>query len=123
MITGFVEDDKYLSKVELADWEQKIIDAVLSQHINEGCSTDIDMHEIMCGSSGIDLNRIRQFAMHNFCADEDEQFTVEEEEFNVSNPWIDRSGRFALTDEGAVRERGLETVVKFCIGVMKEVSK
>ena len=103
MITGFILDDKYLWQINLPKVEQEIVELIASHHETEGCSEDFD----------IDLNTIKKFAMNNFCLEEGEQLTVEEKEFNVTNPWIDRSGRFVLTDEGAVREWGLETVVKF----------
>lgn len=61
-----------------------------------------------------ELKQIKEFAERNWCLDESEQLTVDDPEFAVSNPWIDHSGRFALTDEGAVKEWGLEVVLDFC---------
>ena len=61
-----------------------------------------------------DLKMIKSFAEENFCKSEKEQLYVDDEEFAVTNPWIDRSGRFELDDVGAVKEWGLDVVVSFC---------
>lgn len=59
------------------------------------------------------LEKVKAFAEKNFSLPEAKQVSVETDEFNVTNPWIDQSGRFPLTDEQAVREWGLETVIAF----------
>ena len=68
------------------------------------------------------LQRIRAFAEYNFCLPEDKQVYVEDTEFYVTNPWIDKSARFPLTDDQAVQTWGLDVVMEFCakaIGVME----
>lgn len=60
-----------------------------------------------------ELNKVKEFAALNFCLPEEVQVFVETEEFNVTNPWMDQSARFDLTDDGAVREWGLDVVVSF----------
>lgn len=52
------------------------------------------------------LEKVKEFAEKNFSRPESEQLSVETELFNVTNPWIDSSGRFPLTDEQAVKEWG-----------------
>lgn len=59
------------------------------------------------------LEKVKEFAEKNFSLPESEQIFVETELFNLTNPWIDSSGRFPLTDEQAVKEWGLEAVIKF----------
>ena len=60
------------------------------------------------------LQKIRDFAEENWCKDEAEQIYADDEEFAVSNPWMDHSGRFPLDDIGAVKEWGLDVVIDFC---------
>ena len=65
-----------------------------------------------------ELKKIREFAEKNFSADENMQLAVdvttpEGEPVALTNPWIDRSGRFPLTDAQAVHEWGLHNVVTF----------
>ena len=60
------------------------------------------------------LNKIRDFAEENFCKPEAEQVYGDDEEFAVTNPWIDHTGRFPLNDEQAVKEWGLDVVMDFC---------
>lgn len=69
----------------------------------------------------IDVVKVKQFAEENFCKDEKEQFYVDDVEFAVTNPWMDRSGRFELSDIEAVAEWGLDLVVEFCIGAMERM--
>lgn len=71
----------------------------------------------------IDIMKVKQFAEENWCKDEKEQFYVDNVEFAVTNPWIDHSGRFALSDSEAVAEWGLELVIEFCIGAMERIEK
>lgn len=59
------------------------------------------------------LEEVKAFAEKNFSLPEAKQLSVETELFSVTNPWIDSSGRFPLTDEQAVKEWGLEAVIKF----------
>lgn len=60
-----------------------------------------------------ELKKVKDFAEINWCREESEQLYVDDPEFAVSNPWMDHSGRFELTDEGAVKEWGLDVVVSF----------
>ena len=63
------------------------------------------------------LDRIKEFAEKNFAIEDSRlQLTVTNDyiDCNVSNPWIDRTGRFQLDDEGAVKEWGLDLVMEFC---------
>ena len=61
------------------------------------------------------LDEIKRFAEINFCKDEDDPDRIfgDDEEFAVTNPWMDCSGRFELDDVGAVTEWGLVTVLDF----------
>lgn len=59
------------------------------------------------------LEKVKEFAEKNFSLPESKQLSVETELFNVTNPWIDSSGRFPLNDEHAVKEWGLEAVIEF----------
>ncbi len=61
------------------------------------------------------LKQVKEFAEKNFCDNSPRQLYVDDKEFAVTNPWIDRSGRFELTDEEAVREWGLELIITFCL--------
>ena len=61
------------------------------------------------------LEKIKRFAEENFCKDEKDQIYADDVEFAVTNPWMDHTGRFELTDEETVKEWGLEVVVEFCI--------
>ena len=61
------------------------------------------------------LKEIKEFAQKNWNLPESEQIYVADPEFNLVNPWIDRSGRFELTNEEAVKEWGLMEVLEFCI--------
>ena len=71
----------------------------------------------------VTLKEIKEFAEENWCKEEKDQIYAEDPEFNVTNPWIDRSGRFPLDDEGAVKEWGLNTVLEFCEKATKEILK
>ena len=44
----------------------------------------------------------------------DEGITLEFEGISINCPWIDSSGRFELTDEGAVDEYGEEFLREWC---------
>lgn len=68
------------------------------------------------------IEKIKAFGEENFCKDEKDQIYAEDAEFAVTNPWMDHTGRFELTDEEAVREWGLEVVVEFCIKAWKEMN-
>ena len=59
------------------------------------------------------LKRVKEFAEKNFSLPEEKQIYVETELYNLTNPWIDQSGRFPLSDVQAVREWGLEAVINF----------
>ena len=61
------------------------------------------------------IEKIKRFAEDNFCKPESEQIYADDPEFAVTNPWMDHTGRFELTDEEAVKEWGLDVVVEFCI--------
>lgn len=58
------------------------------------------------------LEKIKNFAKKNFC-DENTDVYGNDDEFAVTNPWMDHSGRFELTDEEAVKEWGLDVVIDF----------
>jgi hypothetical protein len=58
------------------------------------------------------LEKIKNFAEKNFC-DENTDVYGNDDEFAVTNPWMDHSGRFELTDEEAVKEWGLDVVIDF----------
>lgn len=60
------------------------------------------------------LNKIKEFAEYNMNCDDEDQFVVEAKDVALTNPWIDYSARFTLTDEEAVKEWGLEIVLEFC---------
>ena len=62
------------------------------------------------------VEEAKEFGELNFSMPNYSQLTVDCERYDVavSNPWIDQSGRFPLTDEEAVREWGLDVVVDFC---------
>ena len=60
------------------------------------------------------MQKIKEFAEHNWSAEDENVVSVEHLDQAVSNPWMDRSGRFALTDEGAIKEWGLDVVMDFC---------
>ncbi len=75
-----------------------------------------------------ELEKIKKFAEENFCREEtdpgyvygeDEEF----EEFAVTNPWMDHSGRFELDDAGAVKEWGLVTVLDFIEKAKKKIKE
>lgn len=70
-----------------------------------------------------DIQRVKDFADINFCKDEDDPTRIfaddDEEEFAVTNPWLDCSGRFPLNDVQAVEEWGLPIVVSFIIKALK----
>ena len=66
------------------------------------------------------LNEIKDFAEENFGKEtSDGAIYADDDEFAVTNPWYDSSGRFTLTDEEAVKEWGLATVIQFCDRVRK----
>lgn len=65
-------------------------------------------------SKKITLEDIKKFAEENFC-NENTKIFGDDEEFAVTNPWIDHSGRFELTDEEAIAEWGLPVVMDFII--------
>ena len=61
------------------------------------------------------LKKIKKFAVDNWCSeDELNQVYSTDGEVAVTNPWIDHSGRFSLTDTEAVDEWGLDVVIDFC---------
>ena len=66
---------------------------------------------------------VREFAEINWGKDEVDQIYGDDEEFAVSNPWMDHSGRFELDDIGAVKEWGLDVVMDFCEKAIKEINK
>ena len=61
-----------------------------------------------------ELKRIKDFAEDNFCNDGPDQIFADDDEFAVTNPWMDHTGRFPLDDAGAVKEWGLAVVIDFC---------
>ncbi len=69
-----------------------------------------------------DLQRIKDLSFENFglYGDTDNKncFSMDVvtpigEEVNISTVWMDRTGRFVISDEKAVSEWGLENVVTF----------
>ena len=60
------------------------------------------------------LEKIKKFAEDNWDNDGEGGVSVTDGEFDVTNPWIDHSGRFSLSDEQAVKEWGLDLVMEFC---------
>lgn len=68
------------------------------------------------------LEQIKKFAAENF-GREDAEIYADDEEFAVTNPWMDHSGRFPLSDEEAVKEWGLATVLQFCDRAIKYVNQ
>lgn len=68
------------------------------------------------------MKAIREFAEENWAKDEAEQIYGNDDEFAVSNPWIDYSGRFPLTDEQAVKEWGLDVVMDFCEKAKRKIN-
>ena len=60
------------------------------------------------------LKQIKKFAEENWCKDEKDAIYADHEEFAVTNPWMDHSGRFSLDDVAAVKEWGLDVVLDFC---------
>lgn len=66
------------------------------------------------------LKDYKNFAMENwnkYINDEKDAIASEfdkNNEFSICNPWIDRSARFELTDEDAVKTWGLEAIIDFC---------
>ena len=66
------------------------------------------------------LSKIKEFAAENFCA-EYPLVTVDNGMFEITNPWIDSSFRWEVSDEEAVRIWGLDVVVEFIIKAMKVV--
>lgn len=71
------------------------------------------------------LKEIKDFAEKNWMLDEDDpnRIIADDDEFAVTNPWMDSSGRFPLTDEGAVKEWGLATVLDFCFKAKEKLSE
>ena len=65
-------------------------------------------------NSGASLASIKAFAANNFTADDENKLTIPANGCACSTPWMDRSGRFELDDAAAVKEWGLETVLRFC---------
>ena len=66
------------------------------------------------GNTKDTLAKIKAFAEDNFAKPEKEQVWAEDEESSLTNPWIDHSGRFPLSDVEAVKEWGLANVYEFC---------
>ena len=67
------------------------------------------------------LQKIKDFAEENFRKEYTDIYG-DDDEFAVTNPWMDHSGRFELTDEEAIKEWGLAVVVDF-IEKAKEMVK
>ena len=66
------------------------------------------------------LQKIKEFAEENFCAENTDVYG-DDEEFAVTNPWMDHSGRFELDDVQAVKEWGLDVVMDFCEKAMRKI--
>ena len=66
------------------------------------------------------LQKIKDFAEENFCAVD--AIYADDEEFAVTNPWMDHTGRFPLDDVGAVKEWGLEVVLDFCFKAKEKLN-
>jgi len=61
------------------------------------------------------LHRIKEFApINSLLTDEEIKITAEHPYMAVTNPWMDKSGRFELKNSEAVKTWGLSTVVDFC---------
>ena len=116
MITGFVLDEKYIWTDEFSQLEKEIIMAICKNHVNEGFCEPIEK-EIE-----IDLDAVKRFAETNFADESDSYFAVPAKGYDVTNPWMDMSARFELSDAGAVKEWGLETVIKFVLGATKLIN-
>lgn len=68
------------------------------------------------------LEQVKAFAEKNFSAN-DPALVVETGDISVTNPWVDESARFPLTDEQAMVTWGIRVVVDFCIKAMEIVAK
>ena len=70
------------------------------------------------------LKDFKEFAHWNFDRDSSVQITSDkDEEFAVSDPWMDHSGRFELRDADAIATWGLEVIVDFCIKAQKAIER
>ena len=69
----------------------------------------------------MDLTEIKTFAERNFALPENKRFTIEVDGIALANPWMDKSGRFELSDRDAVEEWGMEAVLKFCDAVSAHI--
>lgn len=67
------------------------------------------------------LDKIKIFAEENWMKDPDEPDVIKADhpEIAVTDPWLDESGRFPLTDEEAVKEWGLVAIIDFCEKALK----
>lgn len=70
-----------------------------------------------------ELKKIKEFAANNWCKSEKEQIFADDPEYAVTNPWIDHTGRFTLSDYDAVEEWGLSVVLDFCEKAKEELEK
>lgn len=68
------------------------------------------------------LSKIKEFAEENFCAD-NPTVIADDKEFAVTNPWMDHTGRYYLSDADAVIEWGLDTLIDFCKKAEKEIDE
>lgn len=68
------------------------------------------------------LDKIKELAEDNLGKDYKDEGTVyaEYENFAVTNPWHDKTGRVHLDDVEAIREWGLATIIQFCDRARKQ---
>lgn len=64
--------------------------------------------------SGDLLDAIREFAYLNCNVSESPLVSFEHNGMAITNPWIDESARFPLSDAQAVETYGLENIIDFC---------
>ena len=118
MITGFVVDDKYIWNADFSRLEREILASIGRNHVDYG---DVSYKDIE-PKIEIDLDAVKQFAETNFADESDSYFAVTANGYDVTNPWMDMSARFELSDAGAVKEWGLDTVIKFVLGATKLIN-
>lgn len=64
--------------------------------------------------SGDLLKAIKEFAYLNYDTNRNPLVSFEYNGMSITNPWIDESARFPLTDAQAVETYGLTNVIDFC---------
>ena len=72
--------------------------------------------------NGISIAHIKQFALDNMNYQNSAQITVDaKNNVALSNPWIDESARFDLSDEEATETWGEEAINRFCEAASKHL--